>query len=172
MATLPAPDTFAAGEKVTALKLNANVRDNVNFLLNPPTSQVFQTAQQNFATSGSFIVITWDTELYDTDNMVNLGTQNDRITIVTPGLYSVTLAFSFATNGTGIRIARVLKNGATEVARETSAGLAGTSASMVVSIDLRLAAGDYLVAQGQQTSGGALSSSTTPCFMSARWVGK
>jgi hypothetical protein len=102
--------------------------------------------------------IAFQVEDYDTDNMWSSGAT---VTIVTPGLYLIAAAASFATNATGARGVQILKNGT--VLTTAVVGAASNNATRVMKTrHVRLAAGDTLKIQGLQTSGGNLASVVTP----------
>lgn len=65
-----------------------------------------QTIPNNVGT-----VLTWDSELYDTDTMHDNVTNNERITIKTAGKYSVTLQSEWESNGSGVRNLTINVNG-------------------------------------------------------------
>lgn len=54
-------------------------------------AKVHRTSDQTAGAGGSYV--TWDAEDIDTDNMVDLVANSDRITISTPGIYVAQLVF-------------------------------------------------------------------------------
>lgn len=60
--------------------------------------------------------ITWGAETFDTDGMVDLGTNNDRITVKTAGMYAYGAYFKGVLNDpTGTFLHFIKKNGSTEI---------------------------------------------------------
>lgn len=101
--------------------------------------------------------ITFTTEDYDSDGLVDLATQPTRITVPAGmgGLWLVRASASFEANGTGYRTCRIAKNGSfldvTVLPSQGSLTHVHQAAFLAV-----LAAGDYLELTVQQTSGGPL----------------
>lgn len=166
MATVPSEDTAVVGGKITATWANADVRDAINFLLNPPDVHVTNTTGLSH-TSGTSLLLTWDTEVADTDTMHSTGTNPSRLIATTAGLYAIVARAAFAANATGIRSLDVRKNaagaaaGGTRVGYDSQTPVTGAVTSIAVIMDVRLAAGDYLEAFGFQSSGGALALDAT-----------
>lgn len=64
-----------------------------------PRARVWRAAGSQNITKATWTQLTgFDTELYDSDNLGNLGTNNDRLTVNTPGLY---LFAAYAQGNTG-----------------------------------------------------------------------
>lgn len=178
MATVPNEDTIAVGTKIAASWGNSDVRDAINFLLNPPNVHVTNTTGLSH-TSGTVLLLTWDTEVADNDTMHSTVTNTSRLTATTAGLYAVVARASFASNATGIRTLDVRKNaagaaaGGTRVGFDSATAVGGSTVTSVnVADDVRLSAGDYLEAFGFQTSGGALAldASAGLTLFQLRWV--
>lgn len=162
---MPTPRTWGANDELTAQLFNAEVRDFLLALLNPPRVSVSQASGTNFPTSGTAAVVGWDTEAYDTDGnaMHSTSSNTSRLVAVTAGTYAVSVSLGFASNTTGIRTADLRKNAAGNVASGTRiafwsalAVTGSTTTTVGGSIDVVMAAGDYLEVFGFQTSGGAL----------------
>jgi hypothetical protein len=100
--TVPVQITWVAGQIVTAAQLNANVRDAVNFLLNPPAAAVRQTVAQTLTTATT-TAITMDTEDRDNDGMHSTSSNTSRLTANTPGWYLAAGGVTFVANATGAR---------------------------------------------------------------------
>lgn len=79
------PRDWLVGELVTAADLNTHVRDNLNFLYGPPACRLWHSANQT-ATSGAELLLTFDTELEDTDSMHSAGSPTV-ISATTAGVY-------------------------------------------------------------------------------------
>ncbi|MBT2541938.1 hypothetical protein J7E99_14795 [Streptomyces sp. ISL-44] len=106
MATIPATQSFLAGEKVTASKLNAATKTVLDWLLNPPMAMATGTASTSaLPTDGSAVVNSFVTEKFDTDNMVNLSTLADKITIQTSGLYDIDWSYGATVTSATVTVA-------------------------------------------------------------------
>jgi hypothetical protein len=93
MATIPATRTWAVGEIVTAARLNLELRDALDFLLNPPACHVSDGTGVSLVNSTATLMA-WDSEQFDTDGMHSTVTNNSRITFVTAGTYCVKINLS------------------------------------------------------------------------------
>lgn len=122
-----------------------------------PATKVYNTAVQAIP-NGVSTVVAFDAEIFDTDGMHDTVTNNSRITIKTPGLYSITAASDWAVNATGIRMLEIRKNGAglpQEFAHQSTPS-SSTYARQTMAVTLMLAAGDYIDLSVYQTSGSPL----------------
>jgi hypothetical protein len=101
-----------------------------------------------------------DGETYDTDDFHSTVSSTSRLTVPAgkDGVYAIVGQVTYATNGTGERQARLLRNGTTRVALTVvqAATTASALSSMNASTQLRLVAGDYIELQAFQTSGANL----------------
>jgi hypothetical protein len=162
LGTIPTYAAFVAGAELTAAQLNA-MRDVDNFWSNPPKCYAYMTAVQSIP-NAAYTSVNLTSELYDVvqagdspshDNATN----PTRIYARTTGVYTVGGAVSFAANATGVRSARVIKNGstATEYLFNTAQAISGNNTSVVLPpVDIPLVAGDYVELQAYQNSGAAL----------------
>lgn len=176
---VPVEDTLAVGGKITAAWANADVRDAIDFLLDPPRVKAYQgTTPTTAATSGTAQLILWDTEQYDTDSMHSTSVNTSRLTIVTGGMYDIKTSLYCVANATGWRQIEVRKNsggsavGGTQLAQFRAATSPTSSAWVGGDLDEPLVAGDYIECFFTQTSGGSLASVVGQSFswFSARWV--
>lgn len=176
MGTIPVVPTFTAGQKLTAAQLNA-VGDAINFWATPPQVYAYQTATTNFATSGTYALVAFDTELYDTDTMHDNTTNPSRIIAQTAGKYLYSGQITFATNATGVRQLSIRKNsggvigGGTQVGSMTLPAVSGSATTVLFEpFMIPMSVGDYIEIFGNQTSGGALASiaSQSNSWVSAR----
>jgi hypothetical protein len=163
MATIPATQSFLAGERVTASKLNAAAKTPLDFLMAPPRCKVRQAGTQQSITSGTETQISFDTEMYDNDNMY-ASSAADRITINTAGYYLVVGVYSFAngSNVTGYRRMSVYANG-TLLASNTAPPVA-TNQYMEASGIVYFNAGDNANMKVIHTAGVAISGATTAYY--------
>lgn len=178
MSNLPVPvmRNYSPGETETGAYGNAN-RDAMNFLLNVPACNAIQATAQTGIATATWTSLTLDSTVFDSYGGHSNSTNNSRYTAQVAGWYLCFAAACWAANSTGWRGVRVAKNGgavsggATEVMANTVGAALTTIASPSVIIFLN--AGDYVEAQGYQTSGAGLSTSTNPdanCSLTAVWL--
>lgn len=148
MAVIPSMDDWSAHEKPSAAKMNANIRDVGNFLLNdrPMAFVVGSTVStQNLptGTDAQFATVS-----LDTDNMVDLGTSSTRITFNTPGFYQVGSYFAWTEPASGLGAYRepfLRKNGTDLITRFNVLPMAATfRAAYCLSSIVYANAGDYM----------------------------
>lgn len=149
--------TWAAGEKPTAAQFNAELRDWIAALANPPRAGASRTTTQSI-TNGAWNLVTFTIEDHDTDGMFTTGA-GDRFTCVTPGRYVVCFTAPFTSNTTGLRAWAVCKGvtiglGAFAESIQSVAAAGGHAGS--VTGEVVLAAADTVSCQVFQSSGGAL----------------
>src|ERR1043165_754736 len=120
------PATVVTGTTITSTWGNS-VKSATDYLANPPACRAYRSTG-----SGGFVLptaveaaIPFDSERFDTDNMHSTVTNRSRITFNTAGLYQVTACVEFQANATGERMASILKNGTTNIARDRN--IANTS---------------------------------------------
>lgn len=170
------PRTWVAGEYPTAAQMNANVRDNISFLANPPACRVFHNATISHTTSAAWQTLTFNSERFDTAAMHDTATNNPRITFTVGGLYLIGGHVEFAAHATGMRGLRIQHSSGVTLAATHNAAVttAGVSQHVLVTTVAAQAAGQYVVLDAWQNSGGALSifsaAASTPEFW-AVWVG-
>ena len=171
MGSVPLPRTFQAGEVETATFMNS-LSAVLTFVQNPPRCSVYSGSTGFSCTTGAGQLVTWDSELYDTDSMHSTSSATTRLTAQTPGLYEIKGQYNFGTNGTGQRQVAIFKNGAPQCYESTNALAASQSTLLSLSKDLYLAAGDYVEFQVQQNSGGTIVAPVGQQYgwFQARWV--
>lgn len=94
-------------------------------------------------------------------------------TVIVPGIYSVTASPTFVANATGVRIGRIVVNGAPisqGVAIPATTGIVSRNATGTI---VKCAAGDIINADVWQNSGANLNTDTGAghCVLDAVWVG-
>ncbi len=143
-----------------------NLADDINFALSTTqtnigqitvrkTAQVFATTNQSNPNTVATIM-TYVTEVIDTDNMANLGVNNDRLTVQTAGLYLVSTSVLFPATAVGKRRLELLKNGTVMASQQRENAGAGADVRLNI---LMLVAGvptDFFQARSSQDSGGAV----------------
>ncbi len=121
-------------------------------------AEIELTANSSDLTTGVWTDIDWDAQVYDTDGYWEGVTNPERITFSVAGKYLVIANVIFETSSSGFRHLRFLRNADAnlEIAQSstggTSAGDTRAYCSAVVDAD----AGDYVVVQAYQNSGGGL----------------
>lgn len=143
-----------------------------------PQARVYNSANISHTTSGSWQAITFNSERYDTGSLHDTGSNTDRLTVTTPGLYVVYATVAFAANSSadrGLRIKHNTSGGtvtiiAEDEKRATSAGFT----QLNLCTEFRAAAGDYFTVESNQSTGGALnmlvgSSSNVGIEFGASW---
>jgi hypothetical protein len=149
-----APADWAVAESPTAAKINANLRDNMNWLHDEvPTCAVYANDAQTFS-NGTWTTLTFDTDNIDNDTMHDPVTDTGRITIGTAGVYMFAgqVAFEAITDTHELGL-RFLANGGTVFCalRGASVNRDGTGLSITGLRDC--AAAEYVELQAIQESG-------------------
>lgn len=167
---VPSYDTFIAAERVTAAKLNKNLRDSGNFFKNTPFAWAYVGAAYT-GTTNVWADSLLDTEKADNDNMFSPG-NGGKLVVQTPGWYHVEGGGRWATNADGYRGVRLRQNGV-DLDVVYSPGLAG------IGVTLRGSSYAYCVANDAITVGHMFNSTTVTAlsvnqphysFLRARWV--
>ncbi|MET9729333.1 hypothetical protein ABZZ79_01320 [Streptomyces sp. NPDC006458] len=167
MATVPSLDTWVAKETPTANKMNKNVRDASNFLLNTPFAWGYRNAVLSL-TDGVWTDVTFDAEKADNDAMFSTSTG---FTVVTPGWYSVRAGSRFGTSGTGYRALRLKQNG-NDIDVVYGPGLASANVTLRAETEVYCNAGDTFTL-AVMTSGVAVAvivGQPFYTFLRARWM--
>lgn len=120
-----------------------------------PRCAVYASAPLGFA-SAAVAVITFDTELYDSNSMHSTVSNTARITAPVAGTYLITGRCVWVANATGTRTLQARLNGTTIIDDDSHEGSAASSRALLVSRQYLLAASDYVELLGNQTSGGSL----------------
>jgi hypothetical protein len=131
-----------------------HVRSDHGHAYNPPACRVRHSANQNL-TTGVELVVAFNTERYDTDNMHDTVTNNSRITFNTAGLYQVSAAVRIQFNAAGYRQFRVRVNGGAQFFMLTlqDPELGSQPLCFSNSQPWKFAAADYIELMVLQTSG-------------------
>lgn len=137
------------------------VRDDLEFLISPPQCSFEHSTTQTVATS-TWTPLRGNTENYDTDTMHASGSSgtpptDSKATATTAGKYDVNAVVEWAANATGYRSARLMVNNTTAYPIFTGPNNGGTGTLRIAAgRTLILAAGDYVVVELWQNSGGNL----------------
>lgn len=155
MATVPVEMTMVSGHKVTAAEWNSNVRDAVNFLLNPDAAQSYQSAAQSIP-NGADTAVALDTNEINVNGMWATGA-NTKFTAANAGTYRCSGQVTFTSNANGLREAFFRVNGSTVLKRPVySPPNTNTFTATAPAVRIHLNAGDYVELCAYQNSGGAL----------------
>jgi hypothetical protein len=104
-----------------------------------------------------FTTLALDSEVSDNDAIHDTVTNNSRLTCRTAGVYSISGRVGYVANTTGLRGAKVLKNGTTFVSNMVFQAAPAPDGTYVETHTIvELAVGDYVELQAWQKSGGAL----------------
>ncbi len=178
MGTVPVEVTAVAGTVLTAATWNTNVRDGVNFFVNPPIFIGRQVLAQSVPNNG-WTVIVLDAEDKDPDNAHSTVTNPARYIPQTPGWYALEYTLPWAANVTGRRGGRLRTNGAESQAGAggrmlvTAASAFDTAVSGAAVLGPFNGTTDYAEMMGFQDSGGALNTNIANDGvprLSGRWV--
>jgi hypothetical protein len=148
------PRTYVTGEVVTAAILNADVRDNLNALRDPPGARVFHNTSQN-ATDSAYYTLAFNSESYDNDVMHDNVTNNSRLTVKTAGKYAFYACVELANAVNDKLMLRVLKNGVTVLVM-TSAPDVNVANRAAVASESTFAVNDYIQTQVYQSGAGGV----------------
>lgn len=168
MAATPTVTTFADGQLTTA-QINAGLGTPAAFAIAMPVFHAYSTSTQNVATSGLMTTIVY--QIADIDNYTGwTGGSGTGIYVVQyAGVYLALGAIAWAANATGLRGGQWVVNGSlpgSQIPFYLPNNGAGSGAnSQPPGTLLKLAVGDQVAMQGQQFSGGALSTQVG-CMMS------
>lgn len=162
------------GDVFTEAMWDDSLKTNLNNLIVPAACRAYNNA--NIAVpNNTFTALTFNSERFDTDGMHSTSVNTGRITVTTPGVYTVAAHVNFASNSTGLRTARIRLNGATVLAVHDSPANSTGSASLTVATIYELALNDYLTVEVFQNSGASLDvvagGNFSPEF-SAAWIGR
>ena len=174
---LPVPSEMTAtvGQILTAAEWNSNVRDGINFLLNPPMFVGTQATTQSIA-NGAWGWLTIDTSVVDTYSGHSNTTNNMRYTAQVAGWYECTANVAWASNATGVRSVALGVNSTTPISAtifNLYPGTAGYDPICQTTYKVFLNVGDYVQGLVMQTSGAALltaSGASGQSFLTVEWV--
>jgi len=123
-------------------------------------ASAYNSAAISHTTSGTFQVITLDSEYYDSHGMHSTSSNTSRLTCVLPGTYIAIGSFNWAAAAGGRRMGEIRLNGSTSSYGRHEIGSVADATALPTHIcitpPLELITGDYLELFGFQSSGGAL----------------
>jgi len=127
-----------------------------DYLSNRPRARVHDASPKSLNNS-VFTALTFDSERYDVGKCHDTVINNGRLTAPINGLYTIGGAVRFESNTTGFRVVRLRVNNAITIIRQVTGAINGTLTMSVVT-DYELLAGDFVVLEVFQNSGGNLDS--------------
>ena len=134
------------------------------FSTQPSERAVVKLNSNESITTATATAIPWDTEDVDVGDLVDLGAQATRITIVNTGFYLVVGSLLWASGTTGVRQAYLRINGSTTIANQGGHAGDAPSPGTIVTYLGALTAADYvecLAYHGQGTNLNVLTSTVT-----------
>ncbi len=154
---IPTPRTWVDRDPLNTTTLNTGVRDGITFAQGPPGAVATrpggstQSIPNNTVTAVTFTVETFD-------NMAGFAATSSTITVSEAGVYAVTAGGAFAANATGLRVIAIQQNGVDVPGglQEANAPAGGGIGYINVSQHILASAGDTVIVNVLQTSGGAL----------------
>lgn len=168
---IPAGTTvYDYNEAIHCTVRGSNLLDEYSGFHAPATMAKRNNSPQSIS-NNAWNDVNWDTEQYDYGEMHNDVSTNNAVYIRRAGLYLVTLQASFAANATGSRKARLSVNSVDRFPEYFTAPTAGTACRVNGSATYYFNAGDVLVMQVFQDSGGALNLRYEESFFSAVEIG-
>lgn len=159
--TVPVIASQSPGNFLTGALWNASVKALGDYLTGKPMFFGYQVTGQSVA-NATFVSATIDTEVIDTEGGHSTTSNTSRYVFQVPGWYRLDGVGVFATNSTGIRGTKFLKNGGTTVIGSENV-IPATSNFLSITPTtgwVQAAVGDYVELQVYQSSGGALSTSS------------
>jgi hypothetical protein len=118
-----------------------------------PACRLTRSSAQSIP-DNTITAITWNAETYDTNSMHTGG--SSQLVFPTGGIYIITANVQWASNATGFRRLRLVKNGVDVLAFDSRSAVSGGNTEQNLSTTASFAANDYIELAVVQTSGGAL----------------
>jgi len=132
------------------------VRDDLEFLIDPPACSVYHNTTQSLSDDTTTACLA-NSENYDNDSMHSTSSSTSRITATTAGRYLLYATVAFDASGTGRRLVYMRVNGTTSyLLNSIVPPNSPTTCVVPVFKTLVLAATDYVEVMANQNSGGAL----------------
>lgn len=143
MANIPTIPSKNSGDTFTLSMWNS-IRDAVNNGVVTGVMAKVQRATNQTVVANTLTAVSFSTEVYDTDTMVDLASQPTRITIVTAGKYHVSARAQTAAASGGTITLTLKTNGTTEIARENKTPRGGGSDYSQIFAEGSFSVGDYV----------------------------
>ncbi len=133
--------------------------------------QVTKSSTQSI-NDATITAVTWNTETWDNNTIHDTGSNTERLTATTAGIYLVACHITWASNDVGVRQSFLYKNNVfvtqVSISAADTTGSDGVDFIYVAS----LAANDYLEMRVYQNSTGALNVDTAATYFSMTKLGK
>lgn len=146
------------------------IRDNLEFLIAPPSCRVYHSSQQ-LLTHATWTTLLANSESWDTASMHSTSSNTSRITVQTAGKYLFTATGEFGNHETGMRWLRFVVNGSSTQPFFAAAVTAYTGARGSGSTMRNFSVGDYVEVEALQNSGNSTITGQLLEF-SATWIGR
>lgn len=134
--------------------------------------RVYADGNWTHGSSGNWLTLDYNQERWDTDTMHDTSTNNDRITIQRPGVYSLWAGIAWDGNAVGSRMARFTLGGVGTIAAKRRFIPGSSEVYMTLDTIYQFSAGDYVTCDVWQDTGGSLDiiqySNWSPEFTAAR----
>jgi hypothetical protein len=140
---------YADAEAVAAAKTDATL---LNYTQG---ARAYHSADQSIP-NASWTTLSLDSEVYDTDTIHNLTTNNSRLTCKTAGNYMIVAMGETLSNATGSRLVQIIYNTSTVIALHGGSPDSFGTGRLGVATLYTLAVNDFIEMQVYQNSGGAL----------------
>lgn len=149
---------------MTGTTYEADITDAMNFMANVPYAVLLQTVSTQTLTTATWTTITWDNpasaNMVDTYGGYVPGSSTSRYTAVVAGTYRIRGLVNFTFNATGLRGAKILKNGSViQGSSDRRAAPSVTGSTPTCEWFVPMLVSDYVEIQGYQSSGGNLTTS-------------
>lgn len=138
----------------------------------PPRCQTHRTSDQVIANT-TVTPLQWQTEDYDTDAMLDLVSDNTRVTCKTAGIYLLTASLYWQGNSNGYRMVNFVHSAGQWTGTAGYPAVNGNTTRQNISATYNLAVNDYLTVSVLQTSGGnlnVLGTSVTQASVAATYL--
>lgn len=144
------------------------IRDNLQFLANPPSCKVKRGSPQ-LLPNNVHTAVTWDQEDWDTDVMHDNATNNARLTVKTAGRYAVWGVLDME-SPTGTRFETLIKKNGSDLSLVERRGDGGAGPASSIYIEDMAAANDFYELWCFHNSAAAVNLHVRSRF-GMRWVG-
>ena len=173
-----APRTWAAGDEITASRLNEQLRDNMLELRAAPTCRVRRATAQTITSQAEPMTgISFTSEDFDVRGWHSTSTNPTRVTPDVAGLYLVATTIEFMPNATGARSVRIgvnglaIPQGLSQVTHQAVVTGVPTNVSTTAVVVLN-GTTDFIEVGVSQTSGADLNTGEyNGCWCSVTWIG-
>lgn len=148
--------TLNTGDILTAACLT-QIRNNGEFLINPPACSVFKAASVSVA-NNTLTQLVADSEIFDNDSMHSTSVNTSRITAQTAGRYLAFATVFFDVDADGIRNVKFRVNGTTTYECMQVPAVSATQGCIITGVRaIPMVAGDYFEVLVLHTAGAGLS---------------